>query len=194
MFLVEGDSAAQAVVNARDSRNQAVLPMQGKPLNAFKATRLAVSKNEWMQAVVNSIGAGWGDEFEIRRMRFDRVILMMDPDADGIHCGALMLLFFHRWMPALVTDDRLSIVRPPVYEISSPDFPDRVHAYSESHYRQICDTLAEKRIAFNGQRYRGLASINASVLATTCVNRQTRKLALLGRSDALDAIRAFGGG
>lgn len=193
LFLVEGDSAAQAVVNACDSRTQAVLPMQGKPLNAMKASRATVAKNEWLQALVNAIGAGWGESFDIKNIRYERVLLMMDPDADGIHCGALMLMFFHRWMRPLLESGRISVIRPPVYEISSPDFPDRVHAFSDSHYKKLCDALHEKQIKFNGQRYRGLASINASVLVTTCIDPATRHILSLGCEDAEAAMRVFGG-
>jgi DNA gyrase subunit B len=193
LFLVEGDSAAQAVINARDSRTQAVLPMQGKPLNANKASRALVARNEWLQALVDAIGAGWGDSFELDKARYNRVLLMMDPDADGIHCGALMLMFFYRWMRPLLETGRISAIRPPVYEISSPDFPDRVHAFSDSHYKKLCDSLNEKQIKFNGQRYRGLASINASVLVTTCIDPATRHVSPLSCDDALSAIQIFGG-
>jgi hypothetical protein len=100
--VVEGDSAALAVLQVRDQRLQAVLPMQGKPLNALRASDGKVAANPFLHALTDAIGAGRGAAFDREALRYERIVLLMDPDADGIHAGALLLLFFHRWMPALV--------------------------------------------------------------------------------------------
>jgi DNA gyrase/topoisomerase IV subunit B len=133
LFVVEGDSASKTVCRARDPATQAVLPMQGKPLNALKAGKGVVERNELFQILIHAIGAGWDDQLDLTKLRYDRLILLFDPDADGIHCGALMSMFFHRWMRPLLDSGRLSIIRPPLYEISSPKTHDRIqHATSAS--------------------------------------------------------------
>jgi DNA gyrase subunit B/topoisomerase-4 subunit B len=198
LFIVEGDSASKNVVRVRDKRAQAVLPMQGKPLNAWKASREIVARNDLYQKLIVALGTGWDETFDIANLRYDRIILLFDPDADGIHCGALTLMFFLRWMPDLVDADRIQMVRPPLYEISSRQFPaagndDRIHAYSDDHFRRLREHLRSKRIEFQSQRFRGLASINADSLVQTCVDRATRNASPVGREDAEAAVRIFGG-
>ncbi len=87
LFIVEGDSASKNVVRVRNRQFQAVLPMQGKPLNACKASKRVVGQNELYQQLVAALGAGWDETFDLSQLRYDRVILLFDPDADGIHCG-----------------------------------------------------------------------------------------------------------
>ncbi|MEQ1487852.1 MAG: toprim domain-containing protein, partial [Methylotenera sp.] len=99
LFLVEGDSAASAVSSLRNQQVQAVLPMQGKPLNTIKASAEKVVENALFKALIEALGAGVGDNFDLTKCRYSRIVLLMDADADGIHCGALMLMFFYRWMP-----------------------------------------------------------------------------------------------
>lgn len=94
LFIVEGDSAASAVDRVRDSRGQAVLPVQGKPLNAVKAGESAVRANPFLGATIDAMGVDIGDKFLLANCRYDRVLLLCDPDADGIHCATLLLLFF----------------------------------------------------------------------------------------------------
>ena len=98
LFLVEGESAAKAVVRARNPNVQAVLAMQGKPLNAWKASAAAVSSHAIYRELIAVLDAGWQDSLQPQRARFERIILLCDPDADGIHCSILLLLFFYRWM------------------------------------------------------------------------------------------------
>ena len=194
LFVVEGDSASRSVCRARNAQVQAVLPMQGKPMNAIKASKDAVQNFELFRALVTAIGAGWDEQLDLAKLRYDRVILLFDPDADGIHCGALMTMFFHRWMRPLLESGRLSVARPPLYEISSPDSPDKLHAYSDSHYQRLRAELEKKRIKYQGQRYRGLASISEAVLFATCIDPETRNISRLTSEDAEAAIRIFGGG
>jgi len=193
LFVVEGDSASKTVCRARDPATQAVLPMQGKPLNALKAGKGVVERNELFQILIHAIGAGWDDQLDLTKLRYDRLILLFDPDADGIHCGALMSMFFHRWMRPLLDSGRLSIIRPPLYEISSPKTHDRIHAYSDSHYQRIRDELDKQHIDYQGQRYRGLASMNDAALVATCLDPETRNISQLTCEDAKAAIRIFVG-
>ena len=193
LFVVEGDSASKTVCRARDAETQAVLPMQGKPLNAIKATKTAVDRHQLFRALIDAMGAGWDEQLDLRRLRYDRVILLFDPDADGIHCGALMLMFFYRWMRPLIESERLHVVRPPLYEISSLDASDKIHAYSDGHYQRIREELEKKKIDFQGQRYRGLASMSDTALVTTCLDPRTRNISRLTCADADAAIRVFVG-
>ena len=92
LMIVEGDSASSSVGAARDERFQAVLPLQGKPLNAWKASRTRVAANPFYQAIIDAIGAGWDESFAIERVRYERIVLIFDPDADGIHCSMMSLV------------------------------------------------------------------------------------------------------
>jgi hypothetical protein len=94
LFVVEGESAAAAVCGGRDPTRQAVLPMQGKPLNALKATEKKVAANPLFAALAAALGSGWGEALDLQKLRYTKVLLLMDPDADGIHCGLLLLSFF----------------------------------------------------------------------------------------------------
>jgi len=190
LFIVEGDSASKNVVRVRDETFQAVLPMQGKPLNAKKASKQLVARHAFYQHLISALGAGWDDRFDLASLRYRRVVLLLDPDADGIHCGVLMLMFFHRWMPALLNEGHLCWVRPPLYQLVSPA-GDRVFAYSDEHFVRLRRQLTDKQILFTSQRYRGLASIDADVLAEQCVCPRTRHLEILGQDDAVQAIHVF---
>ena len=198
LFVVEGDSASKNVARVCNPRFQAVLPMQGKPLNAWKASKPIVTRNGLYQRLIQAIGTGWDDAFDLGRCRYDRIIFLFDPDADGIHCGALMLMFFFRWMPEIIDSSRLLAVRPPLYELSSiqrrPNDPiDRIHAYSDEQFHKIRQQLRAKQVPFQSQRYRGLASISAAALSTTCIDPTTRQAIKMTRQDAAAAVQIFGG-
>ena len=198
LFIVEGDSASKNVTRVRDQRFQAVLPMQGKPLNAWKASRNVVARNELFQRLTDAIGASWDESFDLDRMRYGRIIMLFDPDADGIHCGALMLMYFFRWMPELLDSGRIEVIRPPLYELTATRTPvgkpaERIHAYSDDHFHRLRDHLKEKGIKFQSQRYRGLASIKADSLKETCIASETRNATAMSHDDAEAAIRIFGG-
>ncbi|MFM8703630.1 MAG: toprim domain-containing protein [Planctomycetia bacterium] len=177
-FVVEGDSAADAVSRVRDPAFQAVLPMQGKPLNALKASEKKVAGQPLFQALCAAVGAGMGDRFDLAACRYDRILLLMDPDADGIHCSVLMLMFFQRWMPALLDAGRVEIVRPPWGEVLAAGETAARFAYSEQELQQLADRLREQGGVVT-RRYRGLAGIEAGVLAATCIApaaRRTRRV------------------
>lgn len=193
LFVVEGDSASKTVSRVRCSLNQAVLPMQGKPVNASKASLATINKNDLFSKLVAALGTGWGDECDLSHLRYDRVILLFDPDADGIHCGALMLIFFERMLGPILDGNRLSVVQAPMFEITAEGYRDAIHAYTDEHYRKIRAALDEKKIAFRKRRYRGLAGMNDSTLFETCLNPESRSIHLLQREDAAAALAAFGG-
>ncbi|TWU17693.1 DNA topoisomerase 4 subunit B [Novipirellula galeiformis] len=192
LFLVEGDSASRSVARARDTAFQAVLPMQGKPMNALKSTRRTIERNELYLALIDALGSGIEDYFHVNAMRYDRIILLFDPDADGIHCGALMMMFFYRWMRPLLESGRVSIVRAPMFEISATRYKDTLLAYGEEHYRIIREQLDAQGIqGIKINRFRGLASLNEATLRRTCLGPETRAASEVGLADAEEAIRVF---
>lgn len=194
LFVVEGDSAAKSVCRVRDSRFQAVLPMQGKPVNAIRASRDGVQRNALFRELMKSIGADWDSSLDLANLRFSRIILLFDPDADGIHCGALMSMFFYRWLRGLVDARRLFLIRPPGFELTSPATGETIHAYHEMQYKRICRELDRQNIAFESRRYRGLASMNDDALTTTCIDPATRNLESLTATDIESAIGVLMGG
>jgi len=192
LFIVEGDSASRSVARVRDRRFQAVLPMQGKPMNATKASDSAVRKNQWFSALIDALGVGWHAE-DFADLRFHRVLFLFDPDADGIHCGALMLMFFDVYLRPLLDENRVSLIKPPLFEISARGYADTLPAYSEDHLQRIRKVLAEKKIEHTHQRYRGLASLSERTLKELCVDPNSRTAYLLQHCDAQAAGNIFGG-
>jgi DNA gyrase subunit B len=192
LYIVEGDSASSAVCRVRDERCQAVLPIQGKPLNAIRATAKKVAANPWLAALTDALGTGFGDTFDIGKTRYGSIVLLMDPDADGIHCGALLLMFFRRWMQPLLASGRIAIAQAPLATLRVAD--EQIHVRSENEYRFQCERLrGAGAVALETVRYRGLAGMDLAVLAATCVDPTTRVLSPLGIADADAAIAVFGG-
>ena len=192
LFIVEGDSASNAVGGVRDPGFQAVMPMQGKPLNAWKATESKVAKNEFFSAVNQAIGAGWGASFRLEEIRYEKIILVFDPDADGIHCGMLVLMYFHRWMRTLLESGRIYMVHPPLFEITAPGMKELVCAVSDEE-AALCLAKVQKEVSPNAvkKRFRGLASMSAAVLKQYCVQPTTRHVFRMRPKDAEAAIDVF---
>jgi DNA gyrase/topoisomerase IV subunit B len=192
LMIVEGDSASSSVGAARDERFQAVLPLQGKPLNAWKASRTRVAANPFYQAIIDAIGAGWDESFAIERVRYERIVLIFDPDADGIHCSMLVLMFFYRWMRPLLDSGRIYLIHPPMFELTAPGLSEIVCAANE----EAADSQA-KRLKDAGfpnvtrKRFRGLGSMGHAILSTYCVRPETRLAVRMKVSDATAAIAAF---
>lgn len=194
LFLVEGDSAALAVSNLRNKQLQAVLPMQGKPMNAYKSTLQKVLENALFKALIDAIGAGVGDDFDVEKCKYSRIILLMDADADGIHCGALMLLFFHRLMPVLLEKNMIELVRPPVGEVLNNVTKIIDYAYTDAQFMALIESQkTQLNQSISTLKYRGLAGINTDQLEALCINPKTRKTSIMGIKDAQMAIEIFGG-
>ena len=191
LLIVAGDSASKSVAAVRDLRTQAVLPMQGKPMNAIKASPDAVASNELFRVLVTALGCGWRDTFRIEKLQYERIIFLFDPDADGIHCGALMLMFFHQWLPQLLSSGRLPAVHPPAFEIHSEVSERVIYAFDERHYALLKRKLDEGQVPCRGRRIRGLASLSETTLLETCVAPASRNINPLGPRDADAAIRVF---
>lgn len=180
LFVVEGESAAAAVARVRDAAFQAVLPMQGKPLNAARASRDKVLSHPLFGPLIEALGTGLEPNYRNESLRFGRILLLMDPDADGIHCGVLLVMFFHRWMPRLIASGRVELVRPPWGEVNVSG---RVHhALSDAELTSLADReRADGSVSI--RRYRGLAAIDAEVVHRTCVAPATRRTSRVSPAD-----------
>jgi len=172
LFLVEGDSAAAAVTRVRDPLRQAVLPMQGKPLNAARASRRKVLEHPFFGPLAEGLGVGLEGQCDPRRSRFGRVLVLTDPDADGIHCGFLVLLFVHRFMRPLLDAGKVELVRPPWGEVVAAG--ELLLAFSEPELAALADRGRE-RGDVHVRRYRGLAALDADLIRETCVDPATRR-------------------
>lgn len=195
LFLVEGDSAANSVKAARDKLFQAVLPMQGKPLNVAKASAKRLAENIWLQTLFQSLGCGVGHDLNTKALRYERVMLLFDPDADGIHCGALMMICFERLMPELLDTGRVHMIRAPLLRVTSPSLPAPVYAHAPTHHHEILRALQERGIDdYQLLRYRGLGSLERDLLTEQCILPETRRAKAVTRTDAQMAMKMFGGG
>jgi len=170
--------------------------MQGKPLNALRASKTAVQKNPLFQSVMDVIGGTWQQEYDPSQLGYRRILLLFDPDADGIHCGVLMAFFFHRWTPALIEAGVLLVVRPPLFAMSwtLPSGEERqafAHTESELHGNrrrlqgQGCTNVRAKR-------YRGLGGMPGEVLSRTCLQPNTRLTQSVTSADVEAMLRVFG--
>lgn len=192
LFIVEGDSAASTVAHLRDGVFQAVLPMQGKPLNAIKARPEKVANYPLFKAVMDSLGAGFGTDFDLDKLQFERVVLLFDPDADGIHSGALMLLFFYQFMRPLLKAGKIEMVHAPWMQVSiKGESP--MYAFSEPQSTSLISQLRAQDHEPITVRYRGLAGIDHAILTKTCIEPSTRNARVMTVADALMAMEVFGG-
>ncbi|MFM7926488.1 MAG: toprim domain-containing protein [Pirellula sp.] len=197
LFLVEGESAATAVHRVCNPEFQAVLAMQGKPMNAWKASESKVTNNALFQELIKVIDAGFSDRFELSQCRFDKIILLFDPDADGIHGCSLMLWFFYRWMPGLLDANRLFVASPPICELVDPVAKRRSYPRHPKERDQVLlewksNRSQEVNDRIENRPFRGLASLGHELLSTSCVNPQTRLLRKLTVQDAQASLRVFG--
>lgn len=192
LFIVEGDSAASVVANLRDAQFQAVLPMQGKPLNAIKASAEKAMNYPLFKALADSLGMKLGYDFNFNQLQFERVILLFDPDADGIHSGALMLLFFYQFMRPMLEAGKIEMIHAPWMQVSiqgqSP-----MYAFSEAQSLSLLTQLRAQGHEPITVRYRGLAGIDREILFNTCINPTTRNARVMSSTDALMTIEVFGG-
>jgi DNA gyrase subunit B len=185
LFVVEGDSASTAVAIVRNLANQAVLPMQGKPLNAWRASKNKVSKNEFFNAFIEALGAGWDETFDVQSMRYQKVILLFDPDADGIHCEMLFLLFIYRWMRPLLDAGRLAAIRSPICEITAEGMAKGICARTDEEANgHIAKLQSNGPVVTKKKAFRGLASMNHAILSEYCVRPETRSIHPQSHHDA----------
>jgi len=185
LFIVEGISAANAATVARDPKSQAILAIQGKPMNVERASTKAILGNDKLRDIVRAIGAWSGEAFDLNSVRYDRVLVLTDGDPDGIHASALLLLAFDWLMPELVSSGRLWRVRPPLFAIDSDQLDNLVYAYSVPHRDSVTSAMRERSMSGIDIAYlKGIAGLNADELWRMCLNPKTRVAEVLDREAA----------
>jgi len=188
LFIVEGDSAGGSARQGRNNKTQAVLPLRGKILNAEGLALNKVLGNAELNDLVTAIGTGAGDKFDIGGLRYGKIILLMDADADGMHISTLLLAFFFRHLPELIKRGYVFLAQPPLYKI---EVGKETHwAKDDAHKQQIIGKL-RKGAKFEVSRFKGLGEMDPDVLKKTTLDQNARTLLKVEIDSLLDTDRTF---
>jgi DNA gyrase subunit B/topoisomerase-4 subunit B len=189
LFIVEGDSAGGSAKQGRNRNNQAILPLRGKVLNTESATLKKMMENKEIQDLVTAIGCGIGPKLDLSGLRYERIILLADADSDGHHITTLLLTFFYRHMPQLISDGRLFIALPPLYRV---DIGKQTYwAADEEDRTKILADHADGRSKPDITRFKGLGEMMPKVLWNTTLNPATRRLLKVEIDDQLETDRVI---
>ncbi|MCL6589724.1 MAG: DNA topoisomerase (ATP-hydrolyzing) subunit B [Firmicutes bacterium] len=187
LYLVEGDSAGGSAKQGRDRHFQAILPLRGKILNVEKASLDKVLGNEEIRSMITALGTGFGDDFDLSKLRYHKIITMTDADVDGSHIRTLLLTFFYRFMTPLIENGYVYIAQPPLYQVKQNK--NEYYAYSDKELDELLSRIGRQNITV--QRYKGLGEMNAEQLWTTTMDPNTRTILRVTMEDAVEADETF---
>jgi len=186
IYIVEGDSAGGSAKQARDKEFQAILPLRGKILNVEKANPAKALSSEEIANLITAIGAGSGDQFDISRLRYNKIILMADADVDGEHIKTLLLTFFFRFMPQLIENGNIYVALPPLYRVrKKKDY----YVYTDEELKRLTKELSVKDGGVT--RFKGLGEMSPTQLWDTTMNPKTRRVKKIFIEDAVEADHVF---
>ncbi len=187
LFIVEGDSAGGSCKQARNREHQAVLPLRGKILNVEKARLLKIFANREIVALASAIGSGVGDDFDVGKLRYHKIVLMCDADVDGSHIRTLLLTFFFRYMRPLIEAGHVYIAQPPLYKVSKGK--KEHYVYNDARLQELLQQIGEDGTSL--QRYKGLGEMNPGQLWSTTMDPEKRVLLQVSVNDAVEADKIF---